>query len=61
MARQGDSSKASTGFIVEKWSCGGGPQQDSWSTQPLTDLGVFMRWVEKSQEGHWAGKSSMAL
>jgi hypothetical protein len=60
MARWGDDSNASTEFIEEKCSCRGGAQQESWNLQLLTDR-VFMRWVEKSQEGHWAGKSSMAL
>jgi hypothetical protein len=27
-----------TGSIVEKWSCGGGPQQENWSPQLLTDM-----------------------
>jgi hypothetical protein len=39
MERQGDSSYTSRGFIMEKWRCGGGPQQESWSPQPLTDWG----------------------
>jgi hypothetical protein len=39
MDRQGDGSYASIGFIVEKWSCREGPQQESWSPQPLTDWG----------------------
>jgi hypothetical protein len=32
----GDGSYDNTGFIV-KWPCKGGPQQDSWRLQLLTD------------------------
>jgi hypothetical protein len=33
---EGRQLNTSTRFIVEKWSCGEGPQEESWSPQPLT-------------------------
>jgi hypothetical protein len=35
---QGDSSKASAGFIIQEEALWRGPQQESWSPQLLTDL-----------------------
>jgi hypothetical protein len=46
MDRWGDRSYSSTGFIVEKWSCAGDPQQESWSTPSANRLKFFIRWVE---------------
>jgi hypothetical protein len=46
MARRGDGSKASSGFIVEKWSCRGGVQQESWGPPATYRLRV-------DKEGGW--------
>jgi hypothetical protein len=45
---------ASTGFTVEKWCCGGVPARE-WEPPATYRLGLFMRWVEKPQEGHQVG------
>jgi hypothetical protein len=51
MAGRGDGSNASSGFVVEKWLYGGGPQQESWSPQPLT------AWGKRKEVGEVPGKS----
>jgi hypothetical protein len=47
MDRWGEGSYVNTGFIVEKWSCRGDPQQESCFTQLLTDWG----WIKKGGLG----------
>jgi hypothetical protein len=43
MDRWRHSSIASTGFIVEKWSCGSHHQKDIWRTHSHLQTGVFMK------------------
>jgi hypothetical protein len=34
-------SKDTVGFILEKWSCWGGAQQETWSPQSLQTGGIY--------------------
>jgi hypothetical protein len=56
-----DSSTPAQDLLFGMKPYGGGTQQKNWSPQLLTTGGRYRRWVEISQEGHWAGNSSVAL